>query len=122
MVSQNKYLKEYGIERKENELDPEKYYNYSYSFADLSTEYICVNLFGTGYSELLHSDNLKFRKFRGIQPSFTPDGHYLLCLDGKNLRLYPVHEKELIRLAIDKSIFGKLYPNLTEWRHFLKDW
>jgi hypothetical protein len=122
LVAQNKYLKDYGVDRKNIVLDPAKSFNYSYSFADISSDYYSVNLSGTTNSELFQTDRLQIRKFKGTQPCFAPDGNYMLCLDGNKLRLYPAHEKELIRLTINKSIFGKLDPDLTGWRHFTKDW
>jgi WD40 repeat protein len=118
----NKYLKHYEVDRKGRPIDPKKIFNYIYSYVDVSQKYIAVNMTGNNYSLLLNMDRLSLRKFRGIQPSFSPDGNYLLCLDEGNLELYPVNEKELIRLATRVSIFGKLDADVTRWRHFMKDW
>ncbi|MFH0842826.1 MAG: WD40 repeat domain-containing protein, partial [Bacteroidota bacterium] len=120
LVPRNEYLDKYGINRKGVVQDP-KQLNYSYSFVDVSSKYIAVCLSGTDYSSLIRLDRLPVRKFKGTQPLFSPDQNYLLCIDGANLRLYPVDEKELIRLATDESIFGKLDTDLTRWRHFMKD-
>ncbi len=120
LVPRNEYLDNYGINRSGLALDP-KFLIYSYSFIDVSSKYIAVCLSGTDYSSLIRLDRLPVRKFEGTQPLFSPDQKYLLCIDGENLGLYPVDEKELIRLAMDKSIFGKLDTDLTKWRHFMKD-
>jgi WD40 repeat protein len=121
LISLNKYLKKYGVDRKGNALDPTHQFNYFYSYVDVSAKSIVTNISGTDFSVLYYIDRLPIRKFIGIRPSFSPDGNYLLCVEGKNLRLYPAAEKELIKLAVKDSIFGKMNTDLTKWRHFLKD-
>jgi len=121
LVSRNKYLNFYGIDRKGTALDPANQLNYSYSFADVSAKYIVFNVSGTDYSVLIHLDRLPIRKFDGKQPLFSPDGRDLLCIDGRNLRLYPVDEKEIINLTTRDSIFGKPDTDISKWRHFMRD-
>jgi hypothetical protein len=70
---------------------------------------------------LIRLDRLPIRKFIGLQPLFSPDQNFLLCIDERDLRIYPVDEKELIRLVMKESIFGKPDIDLTKWRHFMKD-
>jgi WD40 repeat protein len=118
----NKYLKRYGLTRYGYPVDPKLRFNYSYSYVDVSTKYIAVNLTGTGYSTLIHMDRLSIRNFKGVQPLFSPDEKYIICLNGESLELYPANEKEIIRLATVKSIFGKLEIDLNSWRHFMKDY
>lgn len=121
LVSRNKYLNGYGISRKGQSLDPAKDFNYNFSFVDVSPEYIANNKDGTDYSLLTSLDRLPVRKFKGIQPTFSPDGKYLLCMDGKYLKLYPVDKQEVIRLTTRDSIFGTLDNDLGKWRLFNKD-
>lgn len=121
LIRMNKLLRNYGVDRKGKVLDPANQLNYTYSFIDVSAEYIATNISGTTYSSLIHLDRLPIRRFDGIQPTFSPDGNYLLCIDGGKLRLFPVDEKELIRLVTKESIFGKLNIDANSWIHFLKD-
>jgi hypothetical protein len=120
LVPRNKFLDKYGINGK-GEVDDPKQLNYSYSFVDVSSKYFAVCISGNSYSSLIRLDRLPVRKFNGIQPLFSPDQNYLLCLDERSLRLYPVDEKELIRLVMNVSIFGRLDTDLTKWRNFMKD-
>jgi WD40 repeat protein len=116
----NMYLEGYGTNFAGDPLDP-KYAHYTYSFADESGKYIVINISGNNYSVLFTKDQLPIKKLTGIQPCFAPDGKYLLCLDGKYLKLYPADEHEIIRLTVKKAIFGKLDTNPTKWVHFFKD-
>jgi len=57
-------------------------------------------------------------KFRGKQPCFSPDGKYLMCIDGDCIKLYPAEENELIRLADKVKIFGEMNSNRENWIYF----
>ena len=120
LIKMNKYLKFYGTDRKGEAIDPNQL-KYNYSFIDVSPKYFADNVSGTNYTLLTRLDRLPIRKFAGTNPLFSPDHNYLVCIDGKMLRLYPVDEKEIIRLVMEKSIFGTLDTDMAGWRHFLKD-
>jgi len=122
LVPMSNFLKNYGIDRKGQALDPADQFNYAYSFVDVSPKYIAANISGTSHSILIRLDRLPIRKFSGIQPLFSPDGNYLLCIDGNDLKLYPVDEKEIIRLVTEELIFGVPDSDPSSWSHFLKDW
>jgi hypothetical protein len=117
----NKYLTGYGSVKKGSAADQVNIYNYSYGYVDVSEKFIANNISGNIFSILFYYDRLPIRKFMGIQPCFSPDGNYLLCIDKKVLKLYPAEERELVRLATEKSIFGNLEKNPGEWLHFFKD-
>jgi WD40 repeat protein len=120
LTRSSKYLSWYGFDSKKHIIDEAQKYSYSYSFVDASAKYSANNISGNDFSILFNVDELPIKKFAGIQPLFSPDGNYLLCLDRETLKLYPAEEKELIRLTLEKSIFGKLNTDPTKWRHFFK--
>jgi len=91
-----------------------------YSGIDFSNrEYVAATISGKHYTYLYHWDRLPLAKFKGIDPIFSPDGKYLLCLDEKKLCIYPTDEKELIRLVEEDLIFGELESNIRDWLDFL---
>jgi len=121
LIRMNKYLKFYGTDRKGEATDPANQLNYDYSFVDVSAKYFADNISGTDFTQLTRLDRLPVRKLAGTHPLFSPDHNYLICLDGKMLRLYPVDENEIIRLVMEKSIFGTPDTDIAKWRRFLKD-
>jgi len=93
---------------------------YQYGGIDMSAnEYIASNISESNYTNLYHWDRVPIRKFRGINPNFSPDGKYLLCINGNSLLLYLADEKEIIRLVKEVAIFGELNTHLKNWLYIL---
>ena len=110
LLHKNKILKNYHWSEEEI---------YQYDGIDMSVnEYIASNISGSNYTNLFHWDRMPIVKFRGINPNFSPDGKYLLCINGNSLLLYPADEKEIIRLVKEEAIFGELNINLRNWVYF----
>ncbi len=63
------------------------------------------------------ADLLTLKVLTGSRPVFSPDGNYLLYMRGKQLILYPVSVREIIRLVSEEKIFGKLTHEADEWLH-----
>lgn len=94
---------------------------YQYGGIDMSVnDYIASNISGSNYTNLFHWDRIPIRKFRGINPNFSSDGKYLLCINGDSLLLYPADEKEIIRLVNEEAIFGELNVSLNNWFNFFE--
>ena len=109
LMSRNKILKRYHWT--EDEI-------YQYGGIDMSVnDYIASNISGSKHTNLFHWDRMPIRKFRGIKPNFSPDGEYLLCINGNSILLYPADEKEIIRLVNEEAIFGKPDKQLNSWLH-----
>jgi len=109
LMSADKYLKNYPWS--ENEI-------YPYGGIDMSVQgYVASNILGISNTNLFHWDQLPLRTFEGVQPRFSPDGNYMLCINGKSLELFPSFEKEIIRLVKEQSLFGELDTALRQWRH-----
>lgn len=110
LMSRNKILKKYHWT--EDEI-------YQYGGIDMSVnDYIASNISGSKHTNLFYWDRMPIRKFRGIKPNFSPDGKYLLCINGNSILLYPAGEKEIIRLVNEEAIFGELNGSLNKWFHF----
>jgi len=109
LMSENKNLKDYPWS--ESEI-------YPYDGIDMAVQgYLASNILGKSNTNLFHWDHLPLRSFEGVQPEFSPDGNYLLCLNGRSLNLYPSNEREIIRLVKEQAIFGKLDTKLRHWLH-----
>jgi WD40 repeat protein len=119
-IELNNHLRGYG--EKKFPIDQKTEFGFNYSFADVTEDYIALNIRGSNNSLLIRTDRLPVRQFKGHQPVFSPDGNYLMCLNGNMIELYPVNEKEIIRLAEKESVFGEINTNLIAWRHFMKDY
>jgi len=92
---------------------------YYYSGIDFSKqEYVAATIAGKQHTILYHWDKLALATFKGTNPVFSPDGKYLLCIDNQTLYLYPSDEKEMIRLAEEERIFGKLWSTIRDWTDF----
>ena len=113
-------MEDYGLDSS-GYIDRTEAFDYFYDFVDVSAKYIAANISGKDFSTLFYQDQLPIRKFKGTRPCFSPDGTHLLCIDNKNLKLYPSNEKELIRLYTKELIFGNTEKDKDEWRHFFKD-
>ncbi len=92
---------------------------YYYSGIDFSKrECVAATISDRPQTILYHWDKLALATFKGTHPVFSPDGKYLLCIDNQTLYLYPSDEKEMIRLAEEELIFGKLESNIRDWTDF----
>ncbi|UCG28334.1 MAG: PD40 domain-containing protein, partial [Bacteroidales bacterium] len=109
LMSENKYTKNYPWS--ESEI-------YPYGGIDMADQgYVVSNILGSSYSNLFHWDQLPLHTFNGIQPRFSPDGKYILCINGKSLKVYPSHEEEIIRLVKEQALFGELDTKQRNWIH-----
>jgi len=109
LMSRNKNLQNYPWS--ESEI-------YPYGGIDMAVQgYVASNILGNSNTNLFHWDRLPLRSFKGSQPEFSPDGFYLLCINGQSLELYPSHEKEIIRLVKEQALFGEIVTRLRDWRH-----
>jgi len=109
LMSRNKNLQSYPWS--ESDIHP-------YGGIDMAVRgYVASNNLGNSNTNLFHWDQLPLQSFNGIQPEFSPDGNYLLCINGRSLELYPSHEKEIIRLVKEEGLFGELETKLRQWLH-----
>jgi len=109
LMSENKYTKNHPWS--ESEI-------YPYGGIDMAVQgYVVSNILGSSYSNLFHWDQLPLHMFYGIQPRFSPDGKYILCINGMSLEIYPSHEKEIIWLVKEQALFGELDKKLRHWLH-----
>ncbi|PCH66594.1 MAG: hypothetical protein COC01_07690 [Bacteroidetes bacterium] len=91
-----------------------------FSFVDLSPNenYAVLTVFGDDVTILLTDNGFSIKTFHGIQPHFSRDGNYLLCIDGNKLNLFVANEKEIFRLVNEEKIFD----NLSSSKYYYDDW
>jgi len=107
----------------------ESYYMYPYLYANVfqpvmdyqslvpsaNDSNIAAVVKGGETTNLVAPDALLVRKFEGIQPDFSPDGRYLLCIQNNTLHKYIIDVEEIRRLVYKEKIFGELEINYQDW-------
>jgi len=89
--------------------------DYQYLVPSANDTYIATVVKGGETTNLVAPDALLVRKFEGVQPDFSPDGKYLLCIKDGILHKYVIDVKEIRRLADEEKIFGELEINYRNW-------
>lgn len=77
--------------------------------------YIASVVKGEETTNLVAPDALLIRKFVGIQPDFSSDGKYMLCIQDSILHKYVIDMEEIRRLAYEEKIFGDLEIKYQDW-------
>ncbi len=77
--------------------------------------YIATVLIGDNSTHLIDKNFLQIKIFDGISPDFSPDGKYLLCIDGNTIHKYVIDIEEIRKLVYEEKIFGDLEINYRDW-------
>ena len=77
--------------------------------------FIATVLKGATTTNLVDKNSLQVKLFDGNQPDFSPDGKYLLCIEGKTIHKYVIDIEEIRRLVYKEKIFGELEINYQDW-------
>ena len=77
--------------------------------------YIAMVVKGGEITNLVAPDALLVRKFEGIQPDFSSDGKYLICIQDSILHKYVIDVEEIRRLVYEEKIFGELEIDYQDW-------
>jgi len=64
---------------------------------------------------LVSDDLLPLIQLNGYAPSFSPDGKYLLYINGNELATIPVTSQEIIRLVTEEKVFGEIGSDPQDW-------
>ena len=77
--------------------------------------YIATVFKGGETTNLVAPDALPERKFDGVHPDFSPNGKYLLCIEGNRIHKYVIDVEEIRRLVYEEKIFGEMKINYNDW-------
>ncbi|MCK4700766.1 MAG: hypothetical protein KAT38_10540, partial [Bacteroidales bacterium] len=61
---------------------------YQYLVPSPNDKYIATVVAGSGITNLVAPDLVQILQFKGVQPDFSTDSKYLLCINGKSLHKY----------------------------------
>jgi len=105
------YINKFGIwYLKPHLLNYDRYNDTIFSHVDFSSneEYAAITIHGSNSTQLITEYLDIIGSVPGVKPQFSPDGNYLLCVDGNQLSVFVASEKEIIRLVYEAKIFDKL--------------
>ena len=88
---------------------------YQYLVPSDNDSYVATVIKGAETTNLVAPDMLLVMKLDGIQPDFSPDGKYLLCIEGNRIHKYVIDVEEIRRLVYQEKIFGELEINYQDW-------
>jgi len=88
---------------------------YQYLVPSDNDSYVATVIKGAETTNLVAPDMLLVMKLDGIQPDFSPNGKYLICIEGNRIHKYVIDVEEIRRLVYEEKIFGELEINYQDW-------
>jgi len=110
LIWKSKYVFESMVN---SEIMPPK--EYQYLVPSPNDKYIATVVAGSEITNLVAPDLVQILQFNGVQPDFSPDGNYLLCVNGRSITKYVVDVEEIKRLVYEEKIFGELEVDYKKW-------
>ncbi len=89
--------------------------DYHHLVPSSNDKYIASVVAGSGITNLVAPDLVQILQFKGVQPDFSPDGKYLLCINGRSVYRYVIDVEEIRRLLYEEKIFGELEVEYKKW-------
>jgi WD40 repeat protein len=80
-----------------------KYYDYS-----PNGFYYALSYTNEGTFNIYFADGLNLKTLQGINPVFSYDGKYIVCIENNKIHLHPGEVSEIIHLVMEEKIFGTI--------------